>query len=746
MTDAPPAAAEAPASPDRLPWLGLVATVGLICLAAVHCIVMFSPQTDWMTDPRLQSELSVEVGPTGAAICDLLAVLLLALTLVSHVWRGHRLRCTLVALWIVGVVFALLQGSHDAESLRIAGNWIGATALGLAAMHLAANALLRRLMFAAMIGLTLPLAGEALYQVTVEHAQTVEDYQQHKDIYLRERGWAEGSSEQRQYEERLNQLEATGRFGFSNVFGSVMAALTLLGAGASFALLKRDRKSPAGYLIAGAALLGGVTLMLTFSKGAILALIVASAAALGLGTRWIKIAPWIWGAMAVGVVLLGIVAVIGRGAIGPPESASGERSLLFRYHYWQGAGRMIVDHPVRGVGPGDFQDAYVIDKNPISPEDVTDPHNVFVAWIATLGVGGWAWSLMLLWMLAYMGAAASKSIAPEPTGETAKHVLIYAAVGAGVLAFGSQYAVEWMRYWIDTSLLWAATMVGFIAVTAGLSTRDCLDTPLARLGLFAGALAMALHSQIEMTLTNTMAAPTMFALLGLAAAPVDSAPGAARRRTAGIIAIAGVAVLAAVASIATVPLIVNQSHLHEAAQMLRTGAKYNRLDRYRPMVIAELQSPLVYPPDARRAIDISDLELETAIDAHQAGDAKSRDAALKRAVDVLTQAMAIGQMASQLHRHIALIHHQAWRMTGDAGELAKAIDAAKRMLSVDPYNISGHLLAGDLAWAANDKTDAAAQYRRAIELSDGLYLDPKRQITAEQRKVLEERIRHLDGG
>src|SRR5205823_2176468 len=127
--------------------------------------------------------------PVGGAVMDWLSVLTLALAVLDSLLRGRRVAWTFIALWLVGAGFAVYQGGFECESLRIGGNWIGAIALGLAAMHLGSHMPHRRIIIAALIGLLISLAGQAVLQVTVEHAQSVKNYQENREKELRKHGW-----------------------------------------------------------------------------------------------------------------------------------------------------------------------------------------------------------------------------------------------------------------------------------------------------------------------------------------------------------------------------------------------------------------------------------------------------------------------------------------------------------------------------------------------------------------------------
>jgi O-antigen ligase len=83
-----------------------------------------------------------------------------------------------------------------------------------------------------------------------------------------------------------------------------------------------------------------------------------------------------------------LVAVLLALAWGQPQVVSARSTLKFRADYWQASASLIHDHLYWGVGPENFSDYYVQYKLPTAPEEVKDPHNLFVwAW-ANLGLLG----------------------------------------------------------------------------------------------------------------------------------------------------------------------------------------------------------------------------------------------------------------------------------------------------------------------------------------------------------------------
>lgn len=748
-------------------WIGWCATALLITLAGLRVVVSFSPQLWWATDPRHDDVPVTGFGPASAAVTDWLCVVTLALAVLDCLLRGRRVLWLFIALWFVGGAFAAYHARIDAESMRIGGHWIGAIALGLAAAHLGSNLWQRRVIIAALVALIIPLGAQAIEQVTLGHHQTVKDYEEHREERLRQRGWEPDSVEAKQFEVRLYQNEASGRFGLANVFGSVAMALMLLAAGVAIAA----RRAPGRACLFAILTLGAISLFLSFSKGAIIAMLcaaIAVAVAWVMARRW-KLGAWWWSTVAVVIVAAGVGGVVVRGLIGPPPSPEGELSLLFRWYYWQGAASMLTEHPFAGVGPGRFQEFYLVHKNPLNPEEVTDPHNVFVAFLSTLGVGGLAWTVLIVtmvWRLGWLGLnprspnASVDSASPGfavPQSRLSKSRLVL-ALTTGLLIFGIEYTVflypmGWMgllvaalasavialgvaawigkietganlpvdprigarslggllivsgfagALWLLPSLgVWLIGLAGFIALTAWLSGRPELDVWPARLGLFTAAAAALLHAQIEMSMTNMMAAPLLFVVLGVAVA-YGSTPLSRARGWAAFVAI-GFAV-AAMLITHLLPTLVQQRRLQTAATKYRAG--------YDPM--REFETLRSGTPTNLQAVR------------YEAHDRIERSG--RNPLSVVESARGPGVRLAELYHIEVGVAQRLFEKSGDDRYLRHALNAAEKALEHDPYNIRAHIDAADLAWQVGERVKARQHYRRALELNDLAYLIPHKQL------------------
>jgi O-antigen ligase len=114
---------------------------------------------------------------------------------------------------------------------------------------------------------------------------------------------------------------------------------------------------------------------------------------------------WLMG-IGIGLVLLVsmILLSVQLGLLDVQVLTEARKSLGYRWEYWTSTVALIADHPLWGVGAGNFQDFYARYKLPQASEMVADPHNflleiaaiaglpTLVIWLVTLTV--WSWQVI----------------------------------------------------------------------------------------------------------------------------------------------------------------------------------------------------------------------------------------------------------------------------------------------------------------------------------------------------------------
>lgn len=546
----------------------------IVCgVACFRAIVGFEPFPWWNSDPFESQVLSTGVRPAGALWLDVAALVASSVGLAGFVVRGGRVRWWLVGLGVVGGLSAAVwmarpTAGNELETGRLALAWGAAVWSAVALAHLCGDVRRRTLAMALLLGLVGMLAAKGVVQVVVEHADTVAWYERDPEAFLRAHGWEPGSAAARGYERRLYQTEATGWFGLSNVYATVMAgtAVGLLAMGVVGAIERRRVGAVAAVLIGG--VLGAMGLWLCHSKGGVAA---ALGGALGVGVAWWagqwsarwsgrrtarraeesgqedagrgrRLVARIGMVLAAGLALAPMAAVVVRGIVG---ERIGELSLLFRSFYMRGAVEVVGEHWWLGVGPAGFRDAYMRVRGALAVEDVVSPHSLMWDLVSGFGViGGGAWYVAAVglacgavvgWMLAPRsrdGHAEDAAIARASDGagrDDVKMVALAAIVATAVAA-----SIERALTTPETAVLRVVGLAAWVGVAWGVvALARQSRRGLAGAGLGAAAV-LVLHSGIEVTPTWVGAQTWFFAVLGVAGGAWGFGDGAARGDERGV--------------------------------------------------------------------------------------------------------------------------------------------------------------------------------------------------------------------
>jgi hypothetical protein len=531
-----------PSAPNAI-WAPVqrCATIGVVLLAAFRATVAGERTPVWEFDPWSQFIPMTGIGPGTGALLDAVGVALATLAVWAAGARGHTVRfgwCVAAGMGAAGVwAHAWMGGPHWLEPLAPAGAggaWIGAMCTLVACAHAARDRWLHRVTLGLAIGVIGMLVAKGAVQVLIEHPQTVATYRVDRAAILESRGWSPDSAAARGFERRLMQSEATGWFGLSNVFASFGAAAFVgLGVGALGAW-RANRgivRTWAWRVVVLGAVFGALALWMSGSKGGV------GAAAVG-GTA-IGFAWWLgartesrrWASLiGPGVVLVVLGLVGARGVVG---TSVGELSMLFRAFYIETALRIWAGAPLLGVGPGGFQDAYMLAKPAISPEAVSSPHSVLFDWVSTLGIAGAAYGAVLL--------ACASRVAPAVRSahtQRIRHAVrdgidpkaVFLLVGVTVLVGA---LVERRQATPDQALLRAVGLGVWVAVAWGVARLCAGHVNVGRLIAAGAGLVLLAHAQIEMTMTQPESGGLACVLIGLAVGPPGrSAPTRWRRSAA----------------------------------------------------------------------------------------------------------------------------------------------------------------------------------------------------------------------
>ncbi|MBU3682761.1 MAG: hypothetical protein FGM39_01840 [Phycisphaerales bacterium] len=740
------------------PRLASSCLVGVAAIACFQALVSHPLNLWFDVDPASDPFPFPGIAPSTGMMLDAVAVILAAVAVWILRSRIDGVGIAVLALAATGAAIAFLHALAGGDQCWRALQWIAAM-LGAASIASCLRALpesdariARAMLASILVAGAVPIVWRGAMQVLFEHPATVEAYMSGRAEFLAARGWAEGSPQALTYERRLMQAEATGWFGLSNVASSVFGAAAIAATGAACALWRVRRL---GAVLVSIVAVAAIALVLANgSKGAIAA--VAIGAAFAAFAAWGGVGPHagrLRVAVALAALALPLVAVAARGAVG---LSLGERSLLFRAQYAEGALGTFARVPSIGVGPAGFGDAYLRVRPELSPEEVQSAHAAWADWIASLGVGGVAWIALLGVLVAWCALAASPSaLAAADTATPARPRLVAALA---VLAAAMLSIVPDAHALDDHALLQRVLAALFAAAIAGIMFRAVLLPGRAVAAALAGAaLLLAVHAQVEMTLWWPGALGWVAALIAVVAGGARPAaePAASTADVRRLVLRAGAAAtIAASAALLTTavpqaraaeraveaaarPLAefglarlglaptptrpIADDRLRLAAEVLSESASGDRwLDRpsLRAAARAQLAAAVATlradtnPEDAERIVDAALAPFEVLPSCES--DAASGGL-------VLESILASDAPAARARRDDAAALQAKW---------------AESQVTFNPRSVRGFARLADARARAGDAAGAADAARRALAADDSYALDPLRQLPAAERARL----------
>ena len=537
--------------------------VGSMCLMVVLVLVRamstHEPFPMWDSDPYVF--LTPLTGIT-AGYGILLNALVMALGVVILVCSPGLGRGDLVmrVLFGVGCVGLGIHLVIDPVTL-VNGSTLGAmmTAAVASRGFLMARPEWIKVFVPVVLGSGVFLAVYGFHQVYIQHPQTVAMYDQNKEAFLNARGWSDGSFEVMSYERRLRQPEPTGWFGLANVYASFVAAF---GVGIVMVTLCSIRK--AWWMASGlvAAMLLGI-LVISKSKGGI------GAAVLGFGVLQYALARRSGRMSRVGTSTLGVCVVVMGGVVA--GALMHQLSLLFRGQYMVGAMRIFADNPVIGVGPGRFQDAYMVHKPSTSPEDVTSAHNLLFDLVAQLGLAGIAWVGVLVILIWSARLPQSEDERDDRSPVVVRGVLVrmillmVLVVGVGAIRLQSNAMdLELMLVLLGGIGLWIVTSV-LLGVFGSMRALQ--------LAMLGGGVVLVIHSMLDLTPVWVVSGPFFGLCVGLGFRGVSSGTDTKAGRVPNLVAVGGLGFVVVMSGMGGSTFIARDQRLIELGQFAQEIAR-----------------------------------------------------------------------------------------------------------------------------------------------------------------------------
>ncbi len=434
-------------------------------------------------------------------------------------WNYSAVDLPLAAL-VVWCFVSAFQAAARGPAVALALEWLGLAVLFWSVRTLVLPRLGRRPVVALFCALAIVLSVYAVYQAFWGLESLRQRFAQDRVRFLLELGIAPGSRMEQTFLNRLNSHEAFATFALANSFAGFLLPWTTLLTAAAVGLAgvlgeNQRRALMTQTLRVLAAALVIVGLVLTQSRSAYLGFAVA---AVPLGAYALRrfSARQVLRFGLVTLLAIAVVAAVGlvRGKFDEKLLTGAWQSLAYRLEYWKASARMVADHPLFGVGPGNFRSYYLRYKLPTSSEEITEPHNFALELAATLGIPGLALFLLVLLLVAMEllrrglpsddqpGSAGRRDAWFVATAAAAAAALSWWSGGAGgmlmaAIGVGTAALVAAYRYWAP-SLNRLALGLGVVALLIHLLFAGGIQYPGVAIALWIGLACLLPDRQFSL--------------------------------------------------------------------------------------------------------------------------------------------------------------------------------------------------------------------------------------------------------
>ena len=560
-----------PSGPTAAGWLRRAVVV----IAAAYLLVLpqFASKASFFGVPG-------QPGPLAVLTLGLGLWLMPVLLVASWVAQGrvrlpHPLLTVPAGLFVIGAAVSTVVASDKSSALvraaEMTGLWAGMWAL---AQALRADGE-RRFLLAALVAAGVVSAAVAVHQAAIGFPRDYQVFLANREAILARMGIEPGSYVEQMFRERFTG-GVQAALGHPNVLAAMLtlALFAAVGlAGEKWFEIRSAGGRALAAVAASASALCAVGIVLTKSRSAVVAV--------GVGAWWLVVARRVRRrrrriALLLLPVALGAAALALATQVDHPAVASALTTLRYRLDYWWATLKILARHWDTGVGLENFGHQYVQHKAPWAPEEVADPHNLFLSVWSCLGLAGlmamgllWATAVRAWWRrsvpslsspLREQRGTAEGQRAPSPRESSAdgrtRHLTMAAraenesasAVGLPGLLVPTVAMAGPAVFWflahffggLDSAegLAWGMGGVAGMAILAGLlpaespNRLEASGRPMDRLrtACIVGLLAFALAEQIG---TAVLEPPTAWAMLVLLVVTLRGGPRRADPGRAG---------------------------------------------------------------------------------------------------------------------------------------------------------------------------------------------------------------------
>jgi len=401
-----------------------------LTLFAAALVCWIRSRSGWVSDPTASDRnVGTESQPTAAARRSLTKLDFAALLLCgSHVFAA---------------LLVLIDGGNRRTAINLGWEWLSLAVLFLLLRH-SGHSPLRPVLVRAVTAIWIALAGYGIWQHAIWYPATLQSYEQARSKYdaafsaatspnapaaaqqelrqatadLTARGVPLSGPSRELFERRLrDSQEPLGFFALANSFAGCLSVIVVLltvllvrsllssakvastsATAQSANPARAGPASPAGrrrvirvLAILLPLLLTTACLILTKSRTAWCGTLAGLALAAGLsffGNRSelsLRRGILIAGGLLIAIGGLATATTL-TGGLDPNVIREAPKSLKYRLEYWSGSLAVVAEHPMLGVGPGQFRDAYLKHKLPESSEEIADAHQAVLDVWANAGL------------------------------------------------------------------------------------------------------------------------------------------------------------------------------------------------------------------------------------------------------------------------------------------------------------------------------------------------------------------------
>ncbi|MHC4212497.1 MAG: O-antigen ligase family protein [Planctomycetota bacterium] len=715
------------------------------------CLLLLAIRTTYTEGPNPQSTgQTINLGDNLYSLTLSLIILLsFTLWLVCGVFSrnfSYRPKITELAfvLFILAAIISTTVASNKRNAITDSVVVLSPVVMALLLIRILDSTTKIRLVLVFIAALAIVTAFQCTYQTVVENEAWIYRYQNDPNSILGPLGVEPGTLNHMMLEHRILSKDVKGFFTTSNSAGS-FTLLALFGAAALFLTELKKLKSnpeniPALITTALAALAVLAGLILTKSKGAILATIIASA----MFAIWLALGKKLFAhrfkLLILSIILVIIItsATITYGI--KNDRLPGGNSMLVRWQYWKTAAKIYKERPITGIGPGNFVFLYPKHKDPAALETISAPHNFALAFLTQYGPLGLA-AFALLILTALLPPAFKPPLDTHETKESNNvsnktAIAISAAIALGLLIIrplimpiGADGDTSLATFEIFTSYITpvVAFAIALWLLRPAAKTPKENNTNIYMAALFCGIIGFLIHNLIDFAIFEPGVMTTFWMVVACLIAlnrirnkqdqPKFPPPLLPK-------------LIPAIMAIIIVAVVIN----HALAPVAKTTDKTSRalnnlLSAHQLLDEAAKEDPLDPAPLNLNA----KLYLQ-----HFQQTGKNQPILLERAVECLQKAIQRNNTDFKIHESLSDISNSlADISTGNNKKtwLNKALDSIQNAIERYPGLGRLHFKLAKTAEKLNDKNLALDEYKKTVEIEDNFrelfaIMYPDRQIVS----------------